>query len=507
MSLFPDFNHVDRAYCRTVDSLGMTANASLNQNEVGVFLKYLLLEGLEQDEINDWRVRRSTDSCLALIRRLESLLIDIEATKKELKSVLGIEWDTFCLVCLATPLYRHRIIELAMEAVLSEPLSPETIIKPSYPPQHELSTALQGDWNHAIIFSSALFFSHDFYPLAVDAFVHDSKNFGRPRINVLGVNKDWLNENGTLKRIIYLDFTMGRLIETDLEIPIRPDSVQFLCLGDQEISRHAALSQRFKCKQVNPLAVSKLADNKAATLSGWSALGLTIPAYKQVMAGELNTALRFLDSVEEIVIKPNQATEGKFVDFFRRDQAQSKIELERHLNNCWELGSTLVQQRCDSVIFRNPATGTTHSLALRLNLAYDGERFCLESGYAQLGVNEHYSAACGRGGHIVSINEVLSGLISRYDTKGKSIELSEKDWARIREQSEQAAGLFPGLLLIGLDVLLDHDANGNIIPVFLEANPRPAGLSHSRLLTEDIMSSTQNGVSLKLWSGLAKFCL
>jgi hypothetical protein len=181
--------------------------------------------------------------------------------------------------------------------------------------------------------------------------------------------------------------------------------------------------------------------------------------------------------------------------------------MERHLNNCWELGSALVQQRCDSVIFRNPATGTTHSLALRLNLAYDGERFCLESGYAQLGVNEHYSAACGRGGHIVSINEVLSGLISRYDTKGKPIDLSEKDWARIREQSEQAAGLFPGLLLIGLDVLLDHDANGNIIPVFLEANPRPAGLSHSRLLTEDIMSSTQNGVSLKLWSGLAKFCL
>jgi hypothetical protein len=113
---------------------------------------------------------------------------------------------------------------------------------------------------------------------------------------------------------------------------------------------------------------------------------------------------------------------------------------------------------------------------------------------------------------ILSVAPYLYGLQhfrsdTRYDTKGKPIDLSEKDWARIREQSEQAAGLFPGLLLIGLDVLLDHDANGNIIPVFLEANPRPAGLSHSRLLTEDIMSSTQNGVSLKLWSGLAKFCL
>ncbi len=482
----------------------MAANSLLTQDKVSVFLKYLLLEGLDLDEINYWRIRRSSDSCAALIQRIEGLLIDIEAAKKELKTVPGIAWDTFCL---SSSLYRHRIIELAMEAVLSEPLAPEICIKFSYLPQHEFSVTLQGEWNHAIIFSSALFFTHEFYPLVIDAFVHDSENFGRPRINVLGANMDWLNEDGTLKRIIYLDFTTGRFIETDLELYVRADSAQFLCLGDQEINKHALLSQRFNCKQLNPLGVSQFADNKAATLSGWSALGLTIPAYQEVKAGELDTAMRFLDSFEEIVVKPNQATEGKLVDFFRRDQAESKIGLEQHLNNCWELGAALVQQRCDGIIFRDLATGTTHSLALRLNLAFDGKCFCLESGYAQLGLNEHYPAACGRGGYIVAINEVLSGLISRYDAKGKPIELSEKDWYKIREQSERAAGLFPGLLLIGLDVLLDHDPYGNIIPVFLEANSRPAGLSHSRLLTEDIMSSTQNGVSLKIWSGLAQFRL
>ena len=85
------------------------------------------------------------------------------------------------------------------------------------------------------------------------------------------------------------------------------------------------------------------------------------------------------------------------------------------------------------------------------------------------------------------------------------IDLIEKDWVRIREQSERAAGLFSGLLLMGLDVLLDLDSSGNIIPVFLEANPRLAGLSHSRLLSEDIMSSSQNGVSLKLWHGLGQY--
>jgi hypothetical protein len=40
--------------------------------------------------------------------------------------------------------------------------------------------------------------------------------------------------------------------------------------------------------------------------------------------------------------------------------------------------------------------------------------------------------------------------------------------------------------------------------VFLEANPRPAGLSHSRLLADDPFVPARIGVSLKLWDGLAQ---
>jgi len=54
-------------------------------------------------------------------------------------------------------------------------------------------------------------------------------------------------------------------------------------------------------------------------------------------------------------------------------------------------------------------------------------------------------------------------------------------------------------MLIGLDVLLDHDQHGKICPVFLEANPRPAGLSHSRLLVDDPWQPAVNGVTLNLW--------
>ena len=484
----------------------MSAHSPLSPDEAGVFLKYLLLEGLESGEIRYWRVRRQTDAVIPLRRRLEELLGGIQESARvtrELEVVPGIAWDTLDRSLIASLFYQHRLIDLALEAVLSEPLAPELCVKFSPSPQGVFPAALQGTVNHAVIFASPVFFTHEFYPLAVDAFVHDSERFGRPRTNVMGAHMEWMTENDKLKRIIYLDFTSGRLIETDLAVPIRPDSVQFLCLGAQEQEKHNAISQRFNCAQVNPASISRLADDKAATLSGWSALGLEIPAYQEISAGDLATAFRFLDNFAEIVVKPNQSTEGKHVAFFRRGQVHTKAALERHLHRCWKRGSAIVQQRRDGVFFRNPASGTNQTLALRLNIAFDGERHCLESGYAQLGRDEQHPAACGRGGYIVAVDEILSVLTSRLAAGGKPIRLVAKDWRRIREQSERAAGLFQGLILIGLDVLLDHDEHGSIIPVFLEANPRPAGLSHSRLLADVPLTEARIGVSLKLWDGLA----
>lgn len=507
MPSFPDHNQVRRACCRTRDALGMIANSPLGRDEAGVFLKYLLLEGLESGEIRYWRVHRRTDACIALRRRLEELLSDILTAmigSPELTAMRWIEWESLGRSLIASPFYQHRLIDFALEAVLSEPLAPELCVNFSPSPQHELPAALHGAWNHAVIFASPVFFTHEFYPLAVDAFVHDSGRFGSPRTNVLGGHMDWLTGNGKLKRILYLDFASGRLIETDLAVPVRPDSVQFLCLGGQEREKHMSISQRFDCVQVNPAPASRLADDKAATLSGWSALGLETPAYQEIAAGDLAAAFRFLNSFAEIVLKPNQATEGEQVAFFRSGQAHARAALERHLHRCWERGAAIAQQRRDGVCFRDPVSDKYHTLVLRLNLAFDGARHCLESAYAQLGRDEQHPAACGRGGHIMAVDEILSFLAPRPAAGGKPIRLDARDWRRIRGQAEQAAGLFQGLLLIGLDVLLDHDEQGRVIPVFLEANPRLAGLSHSRLLGDDPFVPAPIGVSLKLWDGLVQ---
>jgi hypothetical protein len=53
-------------------------------------------------------------------------------------------------------------------------------------------------------------------------------------------------------------------------------------------------------------------------------------------------------------------------------------------------------------------------------------------------------------------------------------------------------------MLVGLDVVLDIDKKGTPVAVFLEANSRPAGLSHAHFLG----AASPPGVSLKLWDGL-----
>lgn len=488
------------AYRRTRDALGIGADAPLRPDEAGVFLKYLLLEGLESGEIRYWRVRRRTDACLSLRRRLEELLAGLEAAADPADGP-GMDWNALLRSLTAVPLYRRRLVDLALEAVLSEPLAPEILLQSAATAWQALAAALPGTWNHAVIFASAAFFAHEFHPLAVDACVHDCGRHGSPRINLLAAHADWLTGDGGLTRVLYLDLASGRLVETDLEVPLRPDSIQFLCLGHAERELHAALARRFDCLQANPAPASALADDKAATLAAWSALGLDVPAYRTLVPGDTAAAFDFLGRFAEIVAKPNQATEGELVAFFRRGQAQAqaRAELERHLQRCWRQGDALVQQRRDGLRFRDPASGQNHTLALRFNLAFDGKRYKLESGYAQLGRDQHHPAACGRGGRIVPLDQALSGLMSG----GQPIRPDGMDWSGIRAQAERAAGVFGGLLLMGLDVLLDLDPHGHIVPVFLEANPRPAGLSHSRLLAGDPLGPAPVGVSLSFWNGLS----
>jgi len=298
LTVFPDLKQIQNARDRSREALGLGADSPLTALAANVFLKYLLLEGLDNGEIRYWRSCWRNDAGGGLRKRLETLLSDMLAGMSTVENLPEREW----MLLPAVPRYRQRLLGLALEAVLSEPLAPELCLQPNPAPAHAFPTIPPASHQHAILFASAVFFIHEFYPLAVDAYAHDCERHGEQRIQVFGAHIDWLAGNGALRRVIYLDVASGRLIETDLDLPMQADSVQFLCLGKQERALHAALSQRFNCSQVNPVSAASLADNKAATLAAWLDLGLTVPEWQMIAPGNWEAAFCFLDRYAEIVV-------------------------------------------------------------------------------------------------------------------------------------------------------------------------------------------------------------
>ena len=66
--------------------------------------------------------------------------------------------------------------------------------------------------------------------------------------------------------------------------------------------------------------------------------------------------------------------------------------------------------------------------------------------------------------------------------------------ADLTQTAIAAANVFSGIDLVGVDLVLDL-VDQSPVAVLIEANPRPAGLIHSRRLSDQMP-----GVSTKLWS-------
>lgn len=505
MTIFPSHEQVNQAWQAALEALNLSQDASLQPCEMSVFFKYLLVEGLtdrtmkfgRQESLN--QVREHLESRLGAVQlalRLDGdfggrLRFDRLAARRSLHS---------------SPRHLQRLVDLALAAMVSENLAPEICLHCQALSAADLATALPGTCNHAVIFQDAVLFHQEFYPLAVDSYVRDSQRHGCTRTNVIGARADWLSADGMLHRILFMDLEADRLREAELSAPLRADSAQFLCLGRDERRLHAQLSAQLSCPQVNPYGISSLADDKAATLAGWAARGLEVPAFMKLTAGDHTSASRFLACFDEVVVKPNRSTEGHGVGYFKKGRNHAQSDLVESLEHCWIQDEAVIQERRDGLLFRDTRSGTLRTLALRLNLALHGEGYQVTSGYVQLGRDAEHPAARGQGGLIVPLTEILQGLVSRNDPAGPELSFGAEDWARIRDQAKRAASLFPGLCLCGLDVLLDLDTDGSILPVFLEANPRPAGLCHSRLLDGFPDSCLAlNGVSLELWDELERW--
>ncbi len=482
----------NRALEQARTALELEDGAALSTEEASVLLKHLCLAMLVEQNKDEWRARLTAQPELSavLVRQLNK---NLGALGQALQANPFPSLPQAAFIgqtLIASPAYRQRILDLATEAVLSEPLAPETCIAPHR--THNLQGTLSGRRNHLVVFAAAPLFTHEFYPLVADAFVRDSERYGRVHFNLLAAHCDWLTPNGKAQRIIYMDWEKNRFREIQLDVPLAPDSVQFLCLGAAEIDLHHRWSARFSCPQINAAAAA-LADQKAAVLDRWQTIGLEVPAHLICTPQQRHKLASWRRQFSAIALKPNAGTEGHNVAFFTAGAPQDAVL--HHLDTCGSQGPVLAEERRDGVLFCDPQDGTQHTLAVRLNAAFDGRRHWVESAYAQIGPNADAPATRGCGGTIRELAAALPHLVRRSD--GQPVSFSTQTLAAVRQQGEEAASIFPELLLVGLDLVFDIDSNGVLQPVFLEANPRPAGLGRSRYL-----DTSQQGVSTKLWDGL-----
>ncbi len=485
-----DDRHLEVAWTRACDGLGIGRGTPLAASEASVLLKYLISE---RASVPDGPGSCARDRCRrAWVEWMAGGAEDLDRALRPgaAPAVRGVlETDAE---------YTGRIIDLAVADLVSEPMAPEVCIETvplgGLPPG--------GRWNHAVIFASAPLITHEIYPLAADACVHDARA-GGPFHRVLGVHGDWLS-NGRARRVMWLDAERDRFSEAALSEPVHLHSAQLLALGPQQTSCHLVWARRLTCPLINPAPPSATADDKHGLSRRWGDAGLEVPAGVLVPPGHRLAARDFLHRTEEIVVKPNDGTEGRGVRYLSASAPEAEELLNAHLSACWEWGPARLEERRDGIVWRDPETGSCHSLALRLHVAAGAAGLRAESGYALVGAGVDTPATRGAGGRMRPLQSVTSSLALR--ASGAGVAFSGADLERTRRLAEAASGIVGGIGLSGVDLVLDATPAGEVVPVLLELNPRPAGLAHARFLPGSGEGRVEAGVSLDVWDGLAALC-
>jgi hypothetical protein len=399
-------------------------------------------------------------------------------------------------------LWRSRLAQLAFERALGEAVAPELQVELAPLPPGELEQALEGEFTHGVVCGELLGFAGELFPLVLDARCQALEDGRTPGVDVLGVHHEWLTDRGDARRAIFFDHRHDALVEAPFLPALPLHGVQFLYLGAEgEQERHERLSARLTgCVQANPYPAARTADSKWETYRLLRAAGVPTPATVRIPAGASPEAIAAELSAlpaealaSGIVVQPDLGTEGCGVAAFpaATGRPASGPALE-HIRRLQRSGDVVVRSCIPGR--RWQSEGLSYSADLRVNVAWDGERYRAESGYLQVaGDAAAFASSVGRGGRIVKLSE---GALSGMELTAAEQEVAlETACAAARALS---AGSGPGhrLALVGLDLKLEGEPKRARAWV-LDANPRPAGLSHAELF-----ETGEPGVAAGLWKGL-----
>jgi hypothetical protein len=254
----------------------------------------------------------------------------------------------------------------------------------------------------------------------------------------------------------------------------------------------------------NPWAGASLLDDKARTAALWRCAGLETPAFLLMPKARSTQAARdtlvvFLSQHgQQVVLKPTDGTEGRGVGIFDVAHNDQRAAAFRHLEQLLHAGPVLALEERGSLRYESP-WGRVRCTA-RICVCWDGTEAWAESGYAQVAGDAHGIASVGQGGRVLPLTTVWPHFCREG---GRRFAPSTEDWRRLLETACAGARVLAGALgadmpaLTGFDLLLDYQ-NGRLLPVLLEANPRPAGMARCHLITSD-GPTDEPGIAPRLW--------
>ncbi|HQP99551.1 MAG TPA: hypothetical protein PLY86_13915 [bacterium] len=402
--------------------------------------------------------------------------------------------------------YRQRMTFLVWEQLLGQRSAPELRVCPGILPAAEYRRVFGEKPVVLIVFESFPNIMNECFPLFVDSYVHNLDTFGEPRWQVCASHIAWLDGQCKPTRAAFYDAARHALIETDCDPPPPVRAVLVLCASPaahRTVSRVAAQSGIL---QLNPYpGAAETADSKIACYDLWKQAGVPTPRTVLIPTQSSpaiiqSTLERFRESIGRdsllCSVQPNSGTEGHGVNslILETERDSEALSMVRRI---LKDDDAIVREWVGNVRIHYPGDTTGRACDLRLNVSFDGERYHAESGYMQVAGDElSMVSSTSRGGTILKFSR---GALERlHGPEGHTIEWDLEMLNRIRGIAESAVQVFPELGLVGVDLKLEIFKSGEMGAQVLDANPRPAGLTHSEF-TPQPGKKAEPGVTRRLW--------
>ena len=400
---------------------------------------------------------------------------------------------------LSDPAFVYRIAELAAEEILVPTIAPEVVIDAD---ARDVSAELRSGPVSAVVFETPI------GALAETARLMGAHHPVSPgSVPVIAVRADWLDAEGRATRALMWDAEAGVLREQAFTEPLRFTSAFVRNIsGTGEQERYRRLARKLQASGVvlvNPPASSAKADSKIAAYHAMRENGVETPETLFLPSGvSASEAVKQVRRVfgalsaqgpAQLVVQPNNGTEGQGVAAFTEDLGQLKPSspMIQHLVALAAAGEPVIVRPLTGNVYYSE-DGRLGRIVYRATVARTAD-----GSYEVAGVfgtvsrgESEVNTARRAGGRVITLSEGMVGDSVHPGFDGEMVEPGSWTWDREGFEStarnaasaiNQGLGALDQSDLLGVDLVLTVDPQtGAQTWSVLDINPRPAGLAYAQ---------------------------